>query len=144
LRERECKYCTETDEEVMPRLEHKLGSWVVASRATCSTDGLRSRSCADCTFKEDDKTAKTGFGGTGTCSDCGVSGRRLGAIVNGTGDPTIGDALEILKFLAKLPNAVTTNQCTRSSATITGGTDPTIGDALEILKFLAKLPSMIQ
>jgi hypothetical protein len=144
LRERECKYCDETDEEVMPRLEHKLGAWNVASRATCSTDGLRTRSCGDCTYKDEDKTIKTGFGGSGgVCFDCGVSGRKLGDIT-GTGDSTIGDALEILKFLAKLPSEVTKNPCNHAATTITGGKDPVIGDALEILKYLAKLPSLVK
>jgi hypothetical protein len=128
----------------MARLEHKLGSWNVTSRATCSTDGLRTHSCGDCTYKDEDKTIKTGFGGSGgICSDCGVSGRKLGDIT-GTGDSTIGDALEILKFLAKLPSEVTKNPCNHAAATITGGKYPAIGDALEILKYLAKLPSLVK
>jgi hypothetical protein len=48
------------------------------------------------------------------------------------GKPTIGDALEILKFLAGLPNSINT----------AGGQKPTIGDALEVLKKLAGLPSV--
>jgi hypothetical protein len=47
------------------------------------------------------------------------------------GNPTIGDALEVLKYLAGLPNEVNN-----------GVVSPTIGDALEVLKFLAKLPSV--
>jgi uncharacterized repeat protein (TIGR02543 family) len=69
---------------------------------------------------------------------------RLGSI-SGDGNVTIGDALEILKYLAKLPSAVSpANPVAWSAARITApeGT-PTIGDALEILKYLAKLPSMV-
>jgi hypothetical protein len=51
------------------------------------------------------------------------------------GNPKIGDALEILKFLAGLRNDVN----------LPAGTPrPTIGDALEILKFLAKMPSVFE
>jgi uncharacterized repeat protein (TIGR02543 family) len=79
-------------------------------------------------------------------SDLTVEARfvRLGSI-SGDGSVTIGDALEILKYLAKLPSAVSpTNPVAWSAARITApeGT-PTIGDALEILKYLAKLPSMV-
>jgi hypothetical protein len=51
------------------------------------------------------------------------------AIANG--NPTIGDALEILKLLAGLPNAIQDV-----------GVKPTIGDALEVLKKLAGLPNV--
>jgi hypothetical protein len=47
------------------------------------------------------------------------------------GNPTIGDALEILKYLAKLPNTINN-----------GALSPTIDDALEVLRYLAKLPSV--
>jgi hypothetical protein len=67
--------------------------------------------------------------------------------VTGTGDVTINDALEILKFLAKLPNEITVagrGSPAWEAATITGGSaDPTISDALEVLKKLAKLPNLI-
>ena len=48
------------------------------------------------------------------------------------GNPAIGDALEILMFLAGLPNTVN----------VSGGTPPTINDVLEILLYLAGLPSV--
>jgi hypothetical protein len=47
------------------------------------------------------------------------------------GDPTILDALEILKYLVNMPNSI--NNDTVS---------PTINDALEVLKYLAKMPSV--
>jgi murein DD-endopeptidase MepM/ murein hydrolase activator NlpD len=50
------------------------------------------------------------------------------------GNPTIGDALEILKYLAGLPNDVNT----------AGSRNPTIGDVLEVLKKLAGLPSVFE
>ena len=58
----------------------------------------------------------------------------------------IGDALEILKFLAGLPNEITSNgRDSRQwkSACITGGDKPVIGDALEILKYLANIDNAI-
>jgi hypothetical protein len=69
------------------------------------------------------------------------------------GNPTItiGDALEILKYLAKLDSVITTGN-NRISATnafdaariVTPGTgSPTINCALEVLKFLAKLESKV-
>ena len=48
------------------------------------------------------------------------------------GNPDIGDALEILMFLAGLPNTVN----------VSGGTPPTINDVLEVLMKLAGLPSV--
>jgi len=88
------------------------------------------------------------YGNTAPCKNC----KELvcvcvnkGAIVDGE-NVTINDALEILKFLAGLPNAITSNgENSRQwqAATITGGDKPTIHDALEILKKLAKLPNKI-
>jgi hypothetical protein len=63
-----------------------------------------------------------------------------------SGKTTIGDALEVLKFLAGLPNVITSNgRDSRQwkAACITGGDKPVIGDALEILKKLAGLPSLV-
>ncbi|MCL1866509.1 MAG: hypothetical protein FWF82_03790 [Oscillospiraceae bacterium] len=48
------------------------------------------------------------------------------------GNPTISDALEIMKFLAGLPNEIK----------VEDGNKPTINDAIEVLKFLARLPSV--
>jgi hypothetical protein len=61
---------------------------------------------------------------------------------------TISDALEILKFLAGLPNVLTTGgkgSLAWSAGTIgaVGFRNPTIGDALEVLKYLAGLPNAI-
>jgi hypothetical protein len=48
------------------------------------------------------------------------------------GEPSIGDALQILMFLAGLPNNID----------VSGGRNPTIDDALQILMKLAGLPSV--
>ncbi|MCL1865894.1 MAG: DUF5050 domain-containing protein [Oscillospiraceae bacterium] len=67
--------------------------------------------------------------------------------VNGDGVVTIADALEILKYLAKLPeNAITKggkDSDAWNAATINGGDAPSINDALEVLKKLAKLDNKI-
>ncbi|MCL1866505.1 MAG: DUF5050 domain-containing protein, partial [Oscillospiraceae bacterium] len=67
--------------------------------------------------------------------------------VDGDGVVTVSDALEILKYLAKLPDNVITKGGKGSpawnSAIIKGGDAPSIGDALEILKKLAKLDNSI-
>jgi hypothetical protein len=85
------------------------------------------------------------------CSKCGYIGGEYGfGKVSGKNTVTIGDALEILKFLAGLPNAVRNtsgsfNQNALAAARITtpGTGNPTIGDALEILKKLAGLNNLI-
>jgi hypothetical protein len=64
-----------------------------------------------------------------------------------SGKTSIGDALEILKYLAGMPNEITKNgRDSRQwkAACITGGSAPVIGDALEILKKLAGLPSLVK
>jgi hypothetical protein len=71
----------------------------------------------------------------------GDSRFRLGD-VNGDGKITIGDALEILKFLAKLPSTVESSTLSNHAASIVSK-PPQIGDALEILKRLAGLPSVV-
>ena len=52
---------------------------------------------------------------------------------------TINDALEILKYLAKLDCMIEEGNESWYAALITNGTFPTVRDALEILKYLAKL-----
>jgi hypothetical protein len=70
-----------------------------------------------------------------------VQERKLGDIT-GNNRVTISDALEILKYLAKLQDSVLfTDPAAIQFALIKGTPLPTINDALEILKFLAKLPS---
>jgi hypothetical protein len=67
---------------------------------------------------------------------------RLIGDVDCNGSVTINDALEILKFLAKLSSEIDQGGNNRKNAIILGGESPTINDALEILKFLAKLESL--
>jgi hypothetical protein len=64
-------------------------------------------------------------------------------VTNTSDTPAINDALEILKYLAKLPSPINDDVNARAAANITqpGLGNPTINDALEILKFLAKLSS---
>jgi uncharacterized repeat protein (TIGR02543 family) len=69
---------------------------------------------------------------------------RIPGDVTGTGSVDIHDALEILKYLAELPNEIDSNDDARAAATITGHGNPTICDALEILKYLAGLPNLLE
>jgi len=69
------------------------------------------------------------------------SAYRLGD-VNGDSETDIGDALEILKYLADLDNVIDGNDEAFKAACITGD-EPTIGCVLEILKFLADLESVL-
>gem|GEM_PF-2789645 len=56
----------------------------------------------------------------------------------------IGDALEILKYLAGMTSVVNQNNSDSwSAARITGGDKPVIGDVLEILKKLAGMKSLL-
>jgi murein DD-endopeptidase MepM/ murein hydrolase activator NlpD len=101
--------------------------------------------CEDCGGCEDCNPVSpntcTKCGAIVTTSFCGECGTAVTTTTTSSmppftpaiaaGNPTIGDALEILKYLAKLPNSI---------ADV--GVSPTIGDALEVLKFLAKLPSV--
>jgi hypothetical protein len=64
--------------------------------------------------------------------------------VTGTGNIEIGDVLEILKYLAGLPNILENNANAFNAALITGADVPVIEDALEILKYLANLPSLVR
>jgi chitinase len=66
--------------------------------------------------------------------------------ITGSGRVEIGDALEILKYLAKLPSLVNPSNVSAWNAAriVTPGVgNPTISDVLEILKKLAKLPNLI-
>ncbi|MCL1866794.1 MAG: leucine-rich repeat protein, partial [Oscillospiraceae bacterium] len=63
--------------------------------------------------------------------------------VLGNGTISVNDALEILKYLAKLPSEIEVTPDSLKAACITGEETPTINDALEILKCLAKLESLI-
>ncbi|MCL1866902.1 MAG: InlB B-repeat-containing protein, partial [Oscillospiraceae bacterium] len=83
---------------------------------------------------------------TSATTEAEVEPRLIGDVdCNGT--VTINDALEILKFLAKLPNEISANGKESrqwNASLIVGGSDsPTINDALEILKKLAKLENKI-
>jgi hypothetical protein len=66
--------------------------------------------------------------------------------ISGSGTVTIGDALEVLRFLAGMQNAISTggrgSQAWRA-ATVTGGLEPAISDALEILKYLAGMANIL-
>jgi hypothetical protein len=67
---------------------------------------------------------------------------RLNGDVDGNGIVTINDALEILKYLAKLPSSLDAPD-SKQAACIVSESAPTINDALEVLKKLAKLPNKI-
>ena len=74
--------------------------------------------------------------------EAGSKAFKLGHV---TGDErvTIGDALEILKYLAGMNSVVVPDTPSWNAARITGGEKPTIGDALEILKKLAGMSNLI-
>ena len=63
--------------------------------------------------------------------------------VLGTGKVTINDALEILRYLAKLESEVESKTLAWNAAVIVSDEKPTINDALEILRYLAKLTSKL-
>jgi Leucine-rich repeat (LRR) protein len=67
--------------------------------------------------------------------------------VLGNQNISINDAIEILKFLARLPNALSNehnlNPIKAARITVTLPARPSINCALEILKHLAKLPSLL-
>ena len=79
------------------------------------------------------------------CSVCQIckSGQppRVGHIL-GNATVTTADALEVLKYIVKLPGAIGDCENARTAATIMGGAIST-ADALEILKKLVKLPNRI-
>jgi hypothetical protein len=89
--------------------------------------------CADCVF---DTTTPP------TTTQPPVQPRKLGDIT-GTGEVTIEDALEILKYLAGIDNVIEKGGDYLKAALITGGDEPTIDDVLEILKYLAGMENRI-
>ncbi|MCL1866494.1 MAG: leucine-rich repeat domain-containing protein [Oscillospiraceae bacterium] len=78
-------------------------------------------------------------------SDCEVTHDTVSPAVGQIlGDKVgINDALEILRYLAKLDSAIEVGNDAWYESLITGGSKPSINDALEILKYLAKLPGLI-
>jgi hypothetical protein len=64
--------------------------------------------------------------------------------VTGSGEPSIGGVLEILKYLAGMKNTLDGNTAALRAANITqDGSAPAIGDVLEILKYLAGMKNAI-
>ncbi|MCL1866812.1 MAG: chitobiase/beta-hexosaminidase C-terminal domain-containing protein, partial [Oscillospiraceae bacterium] len=62
----------------------------------------------------------------------------------GSGKSNINDALEILRYLAKLDSEINKNTLAYNAALIVDDAEkPTINDALEVLKYLAKLDSKV-
>ena len=82
------------------------------------------------------------------CTNCSEDGKwfALGD-VDGDGKITSADALEILKFMVKLPNAMNTGDnkegAARAARIVNPSTDPTSADALEILKHMVRLTSRV-
>jgi len=70
---------------------------------------------------------------------------RKGAVIDGE-NVTIADALEILMYLAGLPNLLDSSDKSMNAARITvqAPNNPTIGCVLEILMYLAGLPNSIR
>jgi len=76
------------------------------------------------------------------CCECGYVSERLGRVCGDT-SITISDALEILKFLARLDSVIDDCYEAFHAARITGAVKPTIDDALDVLKYLANIPSVL-
>jgi hypothetical protein len=69
----------------------------------------------------------------------------FGRVTNSGELPTVQDALQILRFLVGLSNAIEDDPDARLAANITnpGMNRPSVQDALQILRFLVKLPSPV-
>ncbi len=80
-------YCTDCGAliakgEAIPATGHSFGEWAVVSEATCTTEGVMARTCADCGHTETKATSVTGhsFGeweviSEATCTTDGVKAR---------------------------------------------------------------------
>ncbi|MCL2755405.1 MAG: hypothetical protein FWD35_06800 [Oscillospiraceae bacterium] len=69
---------------------------------------------------------------------------RPGAVIDGN-TVTVADALEILRFVVGLTNAISDNGSESrqwKAALVTGGEEPQIDDALQILRYVVKLSSV--
>jgi len=108
--------------------------------------------CGDCGICSDCKPV-IGCGDCGICSDCKPDNPVIlgsGRILAGDNrNVSIGDALEILKYLAKMDSLVNpANERSWNAALILPASKsagkPVIGDALEILKKLAKMDSLVK
>ena len=77
------------------------------------------------------------------CDKCATA-PNAGKLGHVLGNDTVGtsDALEILKYIVKLPGAISSCESSRKAATIMGD-NITTADALEILKHIVKLPNKI-
>jgi hypothetical protein len=145
-----CETCIRVPCEVHPNVDTRLAPCGICAGTHCPThpnvaliDGV-CRTCTPppqrCSVHTDEPLP---------CRLCAPP-RKIGDI-RGTGSVGINDALEILKFLAKLPSALTVNSAQSTAlqsmamARITVGATqtPTINCALEILKYLAKLDSLL-
>ena len=63
--------------------------------------------------------------------------------VNSNGKTDVEDALEILKYIAGLPNVITNNASRLVVADVNGDGKIDVQDALEILRHVAGLPSLV-
>jgi hypothetical protein len=73
---------------------------------------------------------------------CKVSTFRIGHIL-GNDEPTIFDALEILKYLVGIESVIDNCETAFKAALIVSETEPTIFDALEIIKYLVGMVNVI-
>ncbi|MCL2036679.1 MAG: hypothetical protein FWG83_04745 [Oscillospiraceae bacterium] len=147
------------------------GTWVQTTAPTCVARGVESRTCTHegCTVVDTRQGAEaTGvhvFGEWYThptnpalerrnCQNCTeLETRDKQAVIirgdaNGDGTVTIADALEILKYLAKMNSTITPKDSSNwNNAIITLASydkgEPGIADVLEILKKLAKMTNEI-
>ncbi|MCL1866340.1 MAG: endo-1,4-beta-xylanase [Oscillospiraceae bacterium] len=112
---------------------------------TTSTGATTTQSAEGTTITTPIVTTVSGGGTSGESSTSVTTKplvKRLVGDVDENGVVTINDALEILKFLAKLDSEVMSSDISLKNSLVLGMSEmPTINDALEVLKFLAKLDS---
>ena len=134
--------------------------------SNCDICGDCNPGCNDCGVCGDCKLGCSNCGICGDCklgcNDCGVCGEcnpnrvdckscnkcststhagKMGHILSNS-NITTADALEILKYIVKLPGAISDCENAHKAANIIGGAIST-ADALEILKHIVKLPNKI-
>jgi hypothetical protein len=125
-------------------LNHSWGSWSVTIRATSLKKGVETRKCErECCDYEETRPIPTI-----PCRTCGYPCKERIGDINNNGEIDIMDAVEILKWLAGIPNIIMRCNYTYRAALVTKNSTshhlpPDIWDALEILKYLAGTPNKL-
>jgi hypothetical protein len=123
-RMRGCRHCDLVVHGAISAVGHRWGEWRVISEPDYDIPGVRERLCANCNQRQRQPMAAL------------VPARKLGDVV-GTGEqPTVADALLVLRFLVGLSSL---EGDALNAARITGAPLPTVNDALAILRFVVGL-----